>query len=40
MNCCDVCDALLTEKEIEANPRWDQDLCDHCAAAYDEANAE
>lgn len=37
---CDVCDALLTQAEQDASPRWDQDLCDGCAAEFDEANAQ
>lgn len=37
-NCCDLCDALLTTAESEANPRWQQELCDYCAAEYDAAN--
>lgn len=36
-DCCDCCDALLTEAEKEA-PRFGQYLCDHCAAETAAAN--
>lgn len=38
-DCCDVCDALLSDDELGAGKRWGHDaLCDHCAAGYAEVN--
>lgn len=38
---CDCCDSLISKAEAEANfPAWQQMLCDHCAAAYAEANPQ
>ncbi len=36
MECCDICDAPLFHAELIANPRYDLDLCDHCAAAIED----
>lgn len=38
-DCCNVCDACLLPGELEANPRFGQDLCHFCAGEYAEANA-
>lgn len=37
-DCCDCCDALLTDEEKSAAPRFGQCLCDHCAGEYAKAN--
>lgn len=37
-DCCDCCDALLTEAEKAAGARFGQALCDGCAAEYAKAN--
>ena len=40
MNCCYVCDAILTADEESAGVRWNQCLCDDCNASYCAANPE
>lgn len=37
-DCCDCCDALLTEDEKTKGERFAQILCDHCASEYSLAN--
>lgn len=37
-DCCDCCDALLTDEEKVSAPRYGQCLCGHCADEYAKAN--
>ena len=39
-DCCDSCDALLTEEELAAPPLFGGTFCAHCAAEVRAANPE
>lgn len=39
-DCCDVCDAALSDAENAKGKRFDQTLCDHCADGIAKANPD
>jgi len=38
MNCCDCCDALLTDSEIGAGSLFEMTLCEPCRLDWQAAN--